>query len=214
MTLAFWGSPAPPAGVVCALAAQTTSRLMCAVERFAELRVKRLRLAGSPVSATQARELVADAYADTWIGALPWDPDRCDLGTHLRTAIKQRTWRELRRARRFAAVAWHEVSTEDVMDTQLEGALAHSAAAARHRDALAAMLASTCERLRRLAHHEHEVSVLTRGWEAGLVEQDEVLSGTGLSRTSYTRARRRALYMSRQLPAEFREAVRTLLRTV
>lgn len=209
MTAVSAVEPAPSATVVQALEAQTTPALMRELQRYAESRVQRLRAAGSPVSATQARELVADAYADTQIGELLWNPERFDLGTHLRNAIRQRTWRELRRVRRFQFLAWHEVANDDTM--QIENTLARSPVREGHRDALAAVLVSTCQRLRHLARHEWEVSVLTKGWEVGLVEQDEILEGTGLSRAGYTRARKRALTMSRQLPEELRETVRALL---
>lgn len=212
MTLTNSVPPPPLTIVVQALEAQTTPGLMRELQRYAESRVQLLRRAGSPVSATHARELVADVCADTRMGVLPWDPQRCNLSRHLRNAIKQRTWRELRHLRRFEFVAWHEISNDGAIAEQIENTLGRSPASEGHRDALAAVLASTCQRLRHLARHEWEVSVLTRGWEAGLVEQDEILEGTGLTRAGYTRARRRALTMSRQLPEELREEVRALLR--
>ena len=208
------GAPDPPpptADVIQALEEQTTPELMSDLRRYAEGRATRMRLAGCPVPAAYARELVEDAHADTRLGLRPWDPARCDLIGHLRNAIRQRTWRELRRARRLVFVALHGAANDGDVASQIEKAPARSPGSDHRRHALSALLATTCQGLRRLVHHEREVTVLTRGWEDGLAEEGEILKRTGMSRAGYARARKRALYMSRQLPPELREAVRSLL---
>src|SRR5678815_5632899 len=72
-----------PISLLRAIEEQTTPDLMKRLRKYAQTRVNMLRLAGSSVSATSARELVDDAHADTWVGDLPWDPLQCSLLEHL-----------------------------------------------------------------------------------------------------------------------------------
>ncbi len=60
---------------------QFTPQLNTALRRYAEYRARMVRAAGRacPPPSQYARELVHDAYADTWCGERTWDPERCSL---------------------------------------------------------------------------------------------------------------------------------------
>jgi hypothetical protein len=183
-----------------ALAEQTTTELMREIHRYARSRARRVHRAGVPVS--PVRELVHDAHADTCVGVLRWDPCRCSLAAHLGRAIKRRTCREIQRARGYVFVSLDHAA--QVPSPPLEDVLV--------RAQLAMMLAEVCRQLRRLVRAEPEVSKLTRCWEEGLVDEDEIRERTGFSRSDYARARKRAVYAIPQLPAALCEATRDLLR--
>jgi hypothetical protein len=207
----------PPLATLRALAEHTTPELQRKAWEYARGRVKLLRWAGRPASKLYARELVDDAHADTWSGALPWDPSQCSLLAHLRHAIKKRTWLEIRHAHRFSFVSLlapsnDEEASEQIVSEEVEAALAEASHGGCNPSMLHAMLATICQELRPQVANDDEAATVVQCWAEGSVERDVVMELTGLTAAGYEAARKRLLYTSRQLPCELREVAQDLLR--
>jgi hypothetical protein len=206
-------SPSFPLSSASSQLVPMTPRTAREILRYAQHRVGRLCEAGVPVSSTYDRELVDDARADTSIGRRPWNPGRCNLLQHLGMIIKKRTWLDLRRVYRFPIVRLEFAANDSEPPSEIEEAFEQAETARNtNRAQLSAALSVVCQHLRHLVDHEHQVTALTQCWEAGVVESREILACTGLSRGEYERARKRAMYASRQLPEELSDALREMLR--
>jgi hypothetical protein len=184
--------------------------------RYAEHRVRLVRITGRAVPQHYARELLDDAFADTWCGRVTWVPERCDLLLHLRGVIYDRTWAEIRRAARhphFSIDAPANDRAWTVDRLEVEHALADSSEAGRPSLVVSALFASVCDELRRLASEDRDALAVLWCWQQSITDRHEVMSITGLEKTEYQRARKRLLYLSRDLPPELREAAQDQLRS-
>jgi hypothetical protein len=189
------------------------------VLEYARGRVNLLRRAGRPVSKNYARELVDDAHADTWSGALAWDPSQRPLVHHLRLAIRKRTWLEIRHGRRFSLVPLLEpendeesASPEQIVSEEVEQALAKSSQSKCDPTMLHAMLAEICRELRLRLAQDDEAAFIVQCWEEGSVERSVVMALTGLTETAYDRTRKRLFYAIRQLSPELCRIAQDVLR--
>jgi hypothetical protein len=219
----YIGAPntSPSSATLRAIEQQTTPETKREALEYARRRVKMLRWAGRPVSATAARELVDDVHADTWTGDLPWNPSQCSLLEHFRRAIKQRTWLEIRHANRISFVPLREAANEEaaaeeaVLDQPVSEEVEQTLAAAiRERCApsrLLATLDATCRELRARVGCT-EADAVAQCWADGVTERHAVRDLTGLTDAAYESARKRLLYASRTLSAELRESAHDLLR--
>ena len=214
----YTGAPntSPLSATLRAIEQQATPELKHAALGYARGRVKLLRWAGRPVSATSARELVDDVYADTWAGDLPWDPSQCSLLEHFRQAIKQRTWLEIRHANRISFVPLPDAANEEAMPDRLVSEEVEQALAVIVNDRCApsrwlAMLEATCRELRARIDCA-EAAALVQCWADGVTERHAARDITGLTDTAYARARKRLFYAGRNLSAELREFAYDLLR--
>jgi hypothetical protein len=180
--------------------------------RYAQGRAKLVCRAGRPVPETYARELVDDVHADICVGELSWDPRR-RLLDHLKTAIKKRTWLEIRHARRVSFVSLQEAANDETMQPKLEQALAPATRTDPSR--LCAMSAMVCQQLRSfaLATRDVDAAAIVQRWADGFMEKDEVMRRAGLTETAYECARRRLRNAIRSLTSELREAAQDLLRS-
>ena len=208
-------SPSP--ATLRAIEHQATPEVKREALEYARGRVKMLRWAGRPVSATSARELVDDVHADTWTGDLPWDPAQYSLLEHFRQAIKQRTWLEIRHANRIAFVPLREAANEEVVPDQLVSEEVEQTLAAAIRDRCApsrllATLDATCQELGARVGCA-EAGAVAQCWADGVTERNAVTRRTGLTNAAYERARKRLLYAGRSLSSELCEAVHDLLRS-
>ena len=195
---------------------QNTNELRIEARRFAEARVRYVRDVGQPVPENYATELVDDAIANTWFGISRWDPERCSLLAHIRSAIRDRTAKEIRHARRFPHVPIH-IAASDSFDA------AHSFDAAQAEHALAddnsspigfvSLVFRVATELKVLAHSDANAQALLGCWHAEVFERDDVLTRTGLTPTAYKAARKRLLSLSKRLPPDLRESTRELLRS-
>lgn len=181
------------------------------LRRYAQARAHQVRRAGRPVSETYARELVDDAYADTRVGDLPWDP-QCALLDHLKAAIKKRTWLEIRHAHRVSLVSL-EAANDETLSPQMERAFAHARSSDCNPSTLYAMTTTVCQQLRSLVSRDVEVAAIVKCWADGFLEKDEVIRLAGLTDAAYRCARERLRTTCRGLPAELREAAQDLLRS-
>lgn len=207
---------APPTTTLQAIAEQYTADVARAAQRYAEGRVPSVRRAGCAVPKDYARELVDDAHADTWSGRLAWDPERCDLLTHLRIAIYNRTWAEIRRAARrphFSIDAPANDRAWAIDPAEVEHALVHAAASGCSPVVQDALLTRACDELRRMVVDDRDAIDLLWCWEQSILERDKVMAIVGLDESRYQRARKRLLYLARNLPPELREAAQELLRS-
>ena len=201
-----------PLSTLRALEEQTTPELMNELRQYAQGRAKLVRRAGTPVSATYARDLIDDAHADTRIGQLPWDP-RCRLVDHLKAAIKKRTWLEIRHARRVTLVSLQDAVNDEAMSPQVESALAYLQQRGCNPIMLCAMMATVCQQLRARAVRDVDAVDIVKCWAAGVIEKDEVMRLTGLTEVAYVGARRRLRDAIRGLTSELREAAQDMLRS-
>ena len=199
-----------------AIEQQATPEVKHEALEYARGRVKMLRWAGRPVSATSARELVDDVHADTWTGDLPWDPSRSSLLEHFRHAIKQRTWLEIRHANRVSFVPLREAANEEAVPGQLVSEEVEQTLAAAIRDRCApgrllATLDATCQELRARVGCA-EAAAIVQCWAVGVTTRNAVRGLTGLTDAAYERARKRLFYAGRTLSSELRESAHDLLR--
>jgi len=194
-----------------ALEEQATPEMMAQLQRYAQVRAKKVRRAGRPVSEAYARELVDDVYADTRVGDLPWDP-RCGLLEHLMKAIKKRTWLEIRRAYRVPFVSL-EAANDDGVSPQIERAVARAAQSDCNPIMLHAITSAVCQQLRPLVFCDVDAHAILSCWADGFMEKDEVITRTGLSDAAYKSARKRLHYIARSLRPELCDAARDLLRS-
>jgi hypothetical protein len=201
----------PPPSALQALDEQMTPELMEQLRRYAQARAQQVRRAGRPVSETYARELVDDAYADTRVGDLPWDP-QCELLAHLKAAIKKRTWLEIRHAHRVPLVSL-EAANDETMSPHMQRVLARVPRNDCNPATLYAMATTVCQQLRSLVPRDVEVAAIVRCWADGFLEKDEVTRRTGLTQAAYRCARERLRATCRGLPSELREAAQDLLRS-
>ncbi len=201
-----------------ALREQFTPRVNTELRRHAEYRARMVRAAGRtcPPPPRYARELVYDAYADTWSGERAWDPTRCSLAEHLRGVIDSRTWNELKSRRQYTSLDARPIANHNedrVGDDRL--ALVDKLTAAcgdTSSVAFPALVARTCHALRQ-ATKERDCIDIVRAWELGFLDRDEILALTGLDEITYRRARSRLFYLAGDLPDELRQLVRDYIRS-
>jgi hypothetical protein len=197
---------------------QFTPQLNTALRRYAEYRARMVRAAGRacPPPPQYARELVHDAYADTWCGERTWDPERCSLVEHLRGVIDSRTWNEIKSPRQYASLDARPIANDNedrAGDERLALADTLSSSAGDISTvALPALVARTCHALRQAAK-ERDCIDIVRAWELGFIERDEICALIGIDEAAYRRARARLLYIAGDLPDELRQLVRDYLRS-
>jgi hypothetical protein len=208
----------PSPAVLRALAEQNTRDVRKEAKRYAEKRVPLLRGAFIPVSRRTADELVDDAITDTWLGeGDPWDPSTCDLLTHLRGAIKKRTWQEIRHRMRV------RTQPVDSADSEHEDALARDRGRPRSTAKpcasmgdvapimLAGLIETVCTELLRIDETDAHTRQILECWQCGFFERREVVFITEMSEEDFNRARRRILSRKKFLPARLVETVEDLL---
>ena len=207
---------APPPATLSALDEQYTASVVRQARRYAEHRAVHVRRAGRAVPSTYARELVDDAHADTWLGHVTWDPERCDLIVHLRGVIHDRTWKEIRRAARYPHFSIDAPANDRawaIDRTEVEHALAHATRNDVSPIAVCALFIRVCEELRRMVGNDRDALAVLWCWQQSILDRDEVMAVAGLDEAAYERARKRILYLSRNLPPELREAAHDQLRS-
>jgi hypothetical protein len=197
---------------------QFTPRVNTELRRYAEYRARMVRAAGRacPPPERYARELVHDAYADTWSGERAWDPERCSLVDHLRGVIDSRTWNEVKAPRQYMSLDARPIANdnEDHAGDELL-ALADKLSSSGgdiSSVVLPALVARTCQALRQAAKERDSLDIV-RAWELGFIERDEICALTGLDEAAYRRARNRLLYIAGDLPDELRQLIRDYLRS-
>jgi hypothetical protein len=201
----------PPPATLRALAEQNTDELRVEARRFAESRVRYVRGVGQPIPKDYATELVDDAITSTWLGIARWDPERCSLLVHVRSAILDRTSKEIRRCRRFPHVPIHAAANDSSDAAQVEHALASDGN--RSPIAFVGLVFRVASELKVVAHSDANIQALLGCWHAGVVERDDVMARTGLTPAAYKAARKRLLSLSKRLPADLCESARELLRS-
>jgi len=198
------------------LAATLTPELLEDVQRYAEQRAAKVRRTGRPCPRRlndYARELLDDAYTDTWTGDLAWDPDACSLATHLRMAIKTRTCKEMEKAPRYVSIdANVENKNEDgTGPVPLVDTFASSGDLSSIQ--MAAYVAQVCKELAQASAGDLDCLAVLHAWQRGLVDREEILRLTGLTASAYKRARNRLMYAASDLPTELRQLVQDYLRS-
>ncbi|MGN6105488.1 MAG: hypothetical protein ACTHU0_10320 [Kofleriaceae bacterium] len=185
------------------------------IQRYAEQRARMVRHSGRPCPrpSEYARELVQDAYTDTWVGDLAWDPQRCSLVRHLRTAIKTRTRKEIEKAPRYVSLDAKTVNENHERGVQaaiVESLFAPSGDVSSV--LMPALVARVCHELQQATLRDRACVALVDAWQRGLVERDEIMKATGLNESAYDRARKRLVYASADLTSELRQLVQDCLR--
>lgn len=198
-----------------ALTSAMTPQLIEDVEKFAETRAKMVKKTGRPCPRPEhyAKELVQDAYTDTWLGDLAWEPDLCPLDTHLRMAIKDRTRKQVTRAPKHVPIDAPLGSTanEDGEPVVVADVFASSGDLSAIRTA--ALVGEVCRELAQATAADLDCLDVLRAWQHGLVERNEVRRFTALSPAAYKRARHRLMYAASSLPTELRQLVQDYLRS-
>ena len=155
-----------------------------------------------------------DALGDTWRGILRWDPARRSLLHHVRNAIRWRAWNDARHARRFQHVPWNTAANDEKSE-RIEVEV-HDASGTQS-DAgpliLVGLIVTLAAELRRLAADDDDAQAILDCWADSVVERDEVMARTNLTKAEYKAARRRLLHLVKHLPPELREAARDILRS-
>jgi hypothetical protein len=201
-----------------ALREQFTPRVNTELRRYAEYRARMVRAAGRvcPPPERYARDLVHDAYADTWSGERTWDPERCSLVDHLRGVIDSRTWNEIKAPRKHVSLDARRIANDDDDRVGHELLELEDKLPAPYDDisavVLPALVKRTCHALRQAATERDSLDIV-RAWELGFIERDEICALTGLDEAAYRRARSRLLYIAGDLPDELRQLVRDYLRS-
>ena len=203
------GSPLPD--IQRALEEQYTDEVRDHAHRYAEQRARRVRKAGRPIPKNYADELLQDALTSVWLGTRRWDPLRTPLLYRLITIIKDRTWREIRRAQTYQHLSFDAAANDSSID--MEAAMRVRAEASVGDLRLATFTAHVVEELRALARNDEQACRILACWAQGLVEPDEIMAQTGLTRPAFEAARLRILRLSKRLPPELREAALDLLRS-
>jgi hypothetical protein len=203
-------SPSP--GVLAAFRAQATPELFKAAERCARKWANLPRRAGRRIDNLYIRELVNDAIQDTWTGALQWDPERQTLIQHIRDVIRGRAWNDARQARRFPHVAWNAAANDESSDRIEIDVLAACESDELALSGLTQLLETLVTALREHVADNDAALAILDCWAEGIVECDEVMARTGLSRNKFKAGRRRLLSSAQLLSGELHGAVRDFLR--
>lgn len=188
---------APDEAWIDALQAQLSEPMLDRVRRYARTRAIGVARAGRKVDDYYARELVQDAVADTFTGALRWHPDAISLEAHLVRAVRCRTKDERKRLARFrhqalddstdsARDAEHELST--ACDTSPEGERRRHAA-----DVLA--------QVREHVAGDRDVLRILDAYAAGVTAKADVLAFVGMRSRTYHNAHNRLVRLARSLGA-------------
>jgi hypothetical protein len=200
----------PPATTRTALEQQNTDQLRKAARRYAESRIQFVRAARCPIPKHYAQELVDDAIADTWLGVVHWDPDRCSLLVHVRSEIRRRTFNDARHGRRFPRVTF-DIAANDPHDASLiELQLAPVGGSPI---VFAALVSKIATALKVLACGDPNAVAILCCWQESLLEREDVLARTQMTLAEYKAARKRLLSLSKKLPPEARDSAREFLRS-
>ena len=204
-------TPSPPAATTrTALEQQNTDELRTAARRYAESRVNFVRAAGCPVPKHYARELVDDAIADTWLGVARWEPDRCSLLVHVRGEIRRRTFNDARHGRHFPRVTF-DIAANDAHDANLLEQ--HLARANSSPIVFAGLVSKLATALKVLACGDPNAVAILCCWQESILEREDVLARTQMTRAAYKAARKRLLSLSKKLPPDVRDSAREFLRS-
>lgn len=207
------GSPLPD--IQRALDEQYTDVVRKKAHRFAERRVAQMRWSRRPIPKNYAAELVHDAYTSIWLGVRSWNPSE-SLYHRLRSLIKERTSREMTRAKRYEHVPIDLAANDPEYDAGLEAELAASSFtddAPLITMRMTRLARQVADEMHRLADDDQEIRAILRCWERGFTEPQDVLALTGLAESRFKHARERILRLAKKLPPELREAVHDLLRS-
>ena len=198
-----------------ALDEQYTDAVRTKALRFAERRVRQMRWSRQPVPKNYAKELAHDAYTSIWLGVRRWDPSE-PLYLRLRSLIKERTSREMTRAKKYEHLPLDLAANDSDFDPVVERALAASSAtdvwpliAMR----MATLARQVVDEMYELADEDEEVRAILGCWERGFTDPEDVMALTGLSESQFKNARERILRLAKRLPPELREAAQDLLRS-
>jgi len=185
------------------------------VHRFAEWRAALVRMAGRPVPKDYAKELAHDAYTSIWLGLRGWDPERIPLDARLCWIIKDRSWWEIRQAKKRRHVSFDLAIHDPALDVEAAIAIDVAASATDHtRFEIAGLYRQVIASLHELARDDENARAILRCWAQGFVEHDDIRALTGLTKPAFRAAYDRILRLAKRLPPELREAALELLRRV
>jgi hypothetical protein len=178
------------------------------VGTFARKRVRTLALAGYGIDSDLVDELVSDAVADTALGVCRWDPERCDLLTHLCWVIRGRTHKRTLRRRAIT-----ETDVFDRIDDQ-GATLAQEVESPETLVGRTEVVLEFLRALRDLAiqNEDDEVVALLDAYWRGLTQRTEVAKELGITKNAYTYARDRLSRLIDQLPARLRDEALAVMR--
>ena len=195
----------PPESWRKAFEEQATDEMMARLYTYAETRARMIQKAARRKDPLVARELVADAMADTFTGAVTWDPDKASLDAHLCCVIRSKSSHVLRHAKRF-----RYVSLDD--DANRGDSLEQETSEAMQRDnlsndeqAISVRCRAVIAALRKLAGSDEPVQQILAALEQGATERHEIMKLTGMKSATYHNARRRLARLEEKLPDDVRD---------
>ena len=176
----------PPESWLEAFEAQASTELYRRAARYARSRAQMVWLARGYTDDLYVKELVQDAFSDTLIGELLWDPQRCTLEAHIINAIRGRSRHHREHALRFP--------TESV-DAASLGASPPS------RDPIESMVRDVVIELRALAHDDEQTLALLDAFGEGNFVRKDIVRQLRWTEKTYRNARVRLARYVKQLPA-------------
>jgi hypothetical protein len=186
---------APDEAWIDTLQAQLSKPMLARVRRYARARASMVARAGRKVDDYYARELVQDAIADTFTGALRWHPDAISLEAHLVRAVRCRTKDEKNRLTQFHHQALED-STDGARDAEHELSTACDASPEGERRRHAADLLA---QIREHVAGDRDVLRILDAYAAGVTAKADVLAFAGMRARTYHNAHNRLVRLARSL---------------
>lgn len=186
-----------------ALARELTEDVRRAVYKLALRFCYGLSRAGVRVDPDFAKDLVADAIADTVSGERRWDASRCTLAQHLRGVVRSRVSHVREHQRQFPRVGVANDEQESGGVTVAHGERLEALTLLRD-------LAQRVFKPLYAAANDNDdpaVAGLLDAYSEGIVKRAEVAEHVGMSVKDYDRARDRLGRMIMALPEDVRRAV-------
>jgi hypothetical protein len=169
---------------------QFTPEVVDRVRRYAAKRAKLVGDAGGIVGELYERELVQNALADTYTGALKWDPAAESLESHLMDAVQWRARDDWRSATSFLHVSL-DAAASPAERERLLAPLEEAKADGEHPLYEERWAKRAAREVRRLARTDPMVRTILRAFAKGATKRADMLVMTKMSADEYHLARRR-----------------------
>jgi hypothetical protein len=175
---------------------------------FTRKRVRVLALGGQAVDTQLVDELVSDAVADTALGVCRWDPERCELLTHLCWVIRGRTHKRSLRRR--------AITETDVFE-RIGDAGAAIVDEVESPETLLARAETAFDFFRALydlakEKKDDDVLALLDAYRRGVTERADIVKELGFSTNAYRRTRARLSRLIEELPVTLRDEALAVMR--
>lgn len=194
---------APSQAWMDAFTEQCTEELTARLAQFARTRAVNVENAGRKIDDYYAKELVADAIADTYMGVIRWDPAVCALSTHICQTVIYRTRNDIEHQRSNP----HDAIGDDTDQSRSAEARAAEEAPTVRQIEARRYATEVMAQIRLLARDDRDVLRIVAAYDEGMTRKSEVMEHARMRERTYHNARIRLGRIVKSLSRRSNQAV-------